>query len=58
MVSAGSAFRWNGTEDNKIGNPQSRGLPTWTMLDERLHEAVVSFLPSDKQEMAKMYLRI
>ena len=51
-------FRWNGTEDNKIGNPQSRGLPTWTMLDERLHEAVVSLLPSDKQEMAKMYLRI
>ena len=23
------AIRWNGTSDHPIGNPQSRGLPTW-----------------------------
>ena len=49
-------FRWNGTKENKIGNPQSRGLPTWTILDEKLYEAVIDILPSDKQEIAKMYL--
>ena len=51
-------FRWNGTGDNKIGNPQSRGLPTWTILDERLYAAVIDILPSGKQEIAKMYLRM
>ena len=58
MVSVRIGFRWNGTEDNKIGNPQSRGLPTWTILDERLYEAVIDILPSGKQEIAKMYLRM
>ena len=49
-------FRWNGTEESKIGNPQSRGLPTWTILDEKLYKAVIALLPPDKQEMARMYL--
>lgn len=48
-------FRWNGSEENPIGNPQSRGLPTWTMLDEELHPAIVAMLPSDKQAIAKAY---
>jgi hypothetical protein len=34
-------FRWNGSDENPIGNPQSRGLPTWTMLDRALHRAVL-----------------
>jgi hypothetical protein len=34
-------FRWNGTDDSPIGNPQSRGLPTWTMLDKALHNSVL-----------------
>ncbi|RVU18351.1 hypothetical protein [Methylobacterium oryzihabitans] len=42
-------FRWNGTDDNPIGNPQSRGLPTWTMLDEDMHLAIIQQLPEDKQ---------
>ena len=49
-------FRWNGSEENPIGNPQSRGLPTWTMLDEELHPAIVQLLPSDQQTIAKTYL--
>jgi hypothetical protein len=35
-------FRWNGTKEAPIGNPQSRGLPTWTMLDRALHRAVLN----------------
>ncbi|MFK4489572.1 hypothetical protein [Bradyrhizobium sp. USDA 336] len=34
-------FRWNGSKENPLGNPQSRGLPTWTMLDRALHGAVL-----------------
>jgi len=49
-------FRWNGTDDKPIGNPQSRGLPTWTMLDPSLHEAVVALIPLDQQAVAKAYL--
>lgn len=51
-------FRWNGTDNNKIGNPQSRGLPTWTMLDEDLHEAVIAMLQPEKQDIARGFLGI
>lgn len=49
-------FRWNGGDDNPIGNPQSRGLPTWTMLDPEMHRAVVNLLPTEQQAIAKAYL--
>ncbi|MBP32417.1 hypothetical protein [Methylobacterium sp.] len=52
------AFRWNGTDDNPLGNPQSRGLPTWTMLDKSMHEAVIDILPKDKQAIACTYLGV
>lgn len=51
-------FRWNGSNDNPIGNPQSRGLPTWTMLDERLHGPIIDRLPPDKQQLARGFLEI
>jgi hypothetical protein len=41
-------FRWNGTDDNELGNPQSRGLPTWTMLDPKIHKQIIDQLPPDK----------
>jgi hypothetical protein len=50
------AFRWNGNEDNPIGNPQSRGLPTWVMLDEDFHSQFVEILPADKKLIAKAFL--
>ena len=40
-------FRWNGSDDkdkSPLGNPQSRGLPTWTILDPDLHQAVVKLV--------------
>ena len=49
-------FRWNGTDQNPLGNPQSRGLPTWTMLDPKMHEAVIGVLPPDKQSLARRFL--
>lgn len=51
-------FRWNGDKKNKLGNPQSRGLPTWIILDEAIHEAVIAMLPPEKQGIAKGFLRI
>jgi hypothetical protein len=51
-------FRWNGTADNPLGNPQSRGLPTWTMLDPKLHARIVEQLPSDKLLLARAFLDI
>ncbi len=33
--------RWNGAKnDNGIGNPQSRGVPTWFVIPEELEAAV------------------
>ncbi|OFW45004.1 MAG: hypothetical protein A3J28_06845 [Acidobacteria bacterium RIFCSPLOWO2_12_FULL_60_22] len=37
----GVGFRWNGDEDSPIGNPQSHGKPTWSILPEKLAEAVL-----------------
>jgi hypothetical protein len=51
-------FRWNGSADNPIGNPQSRGLPTWTMLDPELHRAVISLLPPEKRDLTLRFLRL
>ena len=28
------AMRWNGTKENPMGNPQSRGLPIWFIVPE------------------------
>jgi hypothetical protein len=29
------AMRWNGNEESPLGNPQSRGLPTWFIVPEQ-----------------------
>lgn len=53
-------FRWNGTDDQPLGNPQSRGLPTWIVLDHKLHDAVIDTLlrgKSDLQMFARTYLQ-
>lgn len=51
-------FRWNGKTETPIGNPQSRGLATWTMLDPALHEAVINLLPEDKKSTARGFFGI
>ncbi len=49
-------FRWNGTDDNPLGNPQSRGLATWVILDPNLHHAVLSLVSSDMRVLARRIL--
>ena len=34
------AIRWNGDSVKMIGNPQSRGHPTWFIVPEKLEAAV------------------
>ena len=33
-------FRWNGDENSPIGNPQSHGKPTWSIVPEPLGRAM------------------
>lgn len=50
-------MRWNGDEENPIGNPQSRGLATWFILPEKYIEAVLRHggLRSDKLSLARSF---
>jgi len=48
-------FRWNGDEGNSLGNPQSRGLATWVMLDPRMHDDVIRLMPVDAQKRARRF---
>lgn len=50
------AMRWNGREDNPIGNPQSRGLPTWFIMPARYSKALVGTLSAEKQALVKNFL--
>ena len=34
------AIRWNGHTDAEIGNPQSRGLPTWFIIPKELEAGI------------------
>ena len=51
-------MRWNGDDEHPIGNPQSRGLPTWTMVEERMHLPIIQTLREDKQILATTLLGI
>lgn len=42
------AMRWNGGTKNPIGNPQSRGLPTWFIVPSQFREPILKKL----QELA------
>lgn len=45
-------FRWNGTDESPLGNPQSRGLPTWIILDPDLKNAVIKMVEEQNSEKA------
>lgn len=42
-------LRWNGSVDNPIGNPQSRGIPTWFVLPVPIAELITRDLAQDLQ---------
>jgi len=50
--------RWNGDAENPIGNPQSRGLPTWFILPSYLNLAVLGTVDDNKQALAGELLGI
>ena len=52
------AMRWNGHSENSIGSPQSRGLPTWMMIDEKYNEALLNSgtLSPDKLALARNFI--
>ena len=51
------AIRWNGNDDNPIGNPQSRGFPTWFIVPEKYREALLQQggLAPDKLTLARSF---
>jgi hypothetical protein len=51
-------MRWNGHENQPLGNPQSRGLPTWFIVPSQFNEAVLKMggLSPDKVRLARTFL--
>lgn len=41
-------IRWNGNADNTLGNPQSRGIPTWFILPEDVANLVHRQIAADE----------
>lgn len=52
------AIRWNGKTDEDLGNPQSRGLPTWFIVPSQYNEALLTMggLKPDKLTLARAFL--
>lgn len=46
-------LRWNGGSNDQrfpgIGNPQSRGVPTWFILPDEIAKVVISMLEASKK---------
>lgn len=49
-------MRWNGSDKSPLGNPQSRGLPTWFIVPARLQDSVLNTLSLDEQKIARALL--
>jgi len=50
------AMRWNPCEGRPLGNPQSRGLPTWFIVPEALNKAIISTLDPSAKTYAENFL--
>ena len=50
------AMRWNGSAHNPIGNPQSRGLPTWYIIPHWADDAILGLLTPNKQTLARTFI--
>jgi len=55
-------MRWNGNKENPIGNPQSRGLPTWFIVPEQYWKQILQAEPhrfsNDKITFALNFLEL
>jgi hypothetical protein len=56
------AMRWNGDKDNPLGNPQSRGLPTWFIVPEQHWKQILETeqysFSDDKITFARHFLEL
>lgn len=50
------AMRWNACEWRPVGNPQSRGLPTWFIVPDRLVDPILGSLDPEAQAFARNFL--
>src|SRR5277367_1806032 len=50
------AIRWNGSDLEPIGNPQSRGLPTWFVLPDHLTDTILQGLPQADRALARNFI--
>lgn len=52
------AMRWNGTADEPLGNPQSRGLATWFIVPDQYVEAILKAtdISDSRLEFARDFL--
>lgn len=50
-------MRWNGSRDNPIGNPQSRGKATWFVIPKLFVDAIMPLFEPDKRKVAEAFLR-
>lgn len=50
------AIRWNGSDREPIGNPQSRGLPTWFVLPDHLNDIILQSLPPADRALARNFI--
>jgi len=51
------ALRWNGTDASPIGNPQSRGLATWFIVERGPYtDAIIEALPVADKELARNFI--
>lgn len=48
-------MRWNGENESPIGNPQSRGLPTWFIVPENYRESILVQLSKDIVAFVKKF---
>lgn len=49
------AMRWNGTAESPIGNPQSRGLPTWFIVPDNYRDSILDQLSKDMIAFVKKF---
>lgn len=55
------AMRWNGEHASSqgVGNPQSRGLPTWFIVPDWMNDTILKgdVIPSEKRALVAALLR-
>ena len=46
------AIRWNGKDNDELGNPQSRGRATWFIVPKELEPAIRAVIPDLRGDAA------